>query len=195
MKSRTITFADRQIHYAETGSPGLAVTVLLLHGASFSAQTWIDLDTLDVLADAGHHAIALDLPGFGRSTGPSPDDPAAFLDGLLDELGLDRVAIVSPSMSGGYAFPFLIEHPDRVSHFLPVAPVHIERHLDAVRKIDVPTLALWGGDDHLIPPEVGRQLVAAMPHADLRVFPGAPHPCYLEATEAFHSAVLEFLEK
>ena len=194
MTTHTMTFEGREIHYLEAGSGADAEpTVLLLHGASFSSQTWADLGTLEVLAGAGHHVIALDLPGFGRSTGPSPENPAAFLDRLLDQLGVDRIALLSPSMSGAYAIPFLVEHTERVSHFFPVAPVRVQRNLDALRFIEVPTLALWGGGDHLIPVEVGERLTSAMPNAELRVFPGAPHPCYLEATDEFHDAILDFL--
>jgi pimeloyl-ACP methyl ester carboxylesterase len=194
MTTHKMTFQGRELHYLEAEfGEGTEPTILLLHGASFSSQTWADLGTLEVLAGAGHHVIALDLPGFGQSTGPSPENPAAFLDRLLDQFGVNRIALLSPSMSGAYAIPFLLAHPERVSHFLPVAPVGIQRNLDALRLIEVPTLALWGGEDRLISTDVGRQLTAAMPNAELRVFPAAPHPCYLEATEAFHRAVLDFL--
>lgn len=48
-------------------SPSAAVrdgarNVLLLHGAKYSAQTWEDLGTLAVLADAGFRVAAVDLP-------------------------------------------------------------------------------------------------------------------------------------
>jgi pimeloyl-ACP methyl ester carboxylesterase len=146
MTTHKMTFQGRELHYLEAAfGEGTEPTILLLHGASFSSQTWADLGTLEVLAGAGHHVIALDLPGFGQSTGPSPENPAAFLDRLLDQFGVNRM------------------------------------------------LALWGGEDRLISTDVGRQLTAAMPNAELRVFPAAPHPCYLEATEAFHRAVLDFL--
>lgn len=43
-------------------APGAARNVLLLHGAKYSAQTWEDLGTLSVLADAGFRVAAVDLP-------------------------------------------------------------------------------------------------------------------------------------
>jgi len=42
--------------------------VLLLHGARFTSQTWIDLGTVELLARAGHRVVAVDLPGCGAST-------------------------------------------------------------------------------------------------------------------------------
>lgn len=42
--------------------PSAASNVLLLHGAKYSAQTWQDLGTLVLLADAGFRVAAVDLP-------------------------------------------------------------------------------------------------------------------------------------
>lgn len=40
--------------------------VMLLHGARYSAQTWKDLGTLHLLADAGYRFAAVDLPSRDR---------------------------------------------------------------------------------------------------------------------------------
>lgn len=44
--------------------PGGPRNVLLLHGAKFSAQTWVDLGTLDLLSssEAGFRVAAVNLP-------------------------------------------------------------------------------------------------------------------------------------
>jgi pimeloyl-ACP methyl ester carboxylesterase len=46
---------------------GRGPTVLLLHGFGDSADTWRPVLTL--LAEAGQAAIAVDLPGFGKTLG------------------------------------------------------------------------------------------------------------------------------
>ena len=65
---RDVTVAGTALHYLEAGPSG-AMTVLLLHGARFTSETWRELGTIAELADAGHHVVAFDLPGYGNSGG------------------------------------------------------------------------------------------------------------------------------
>lgn len=66
--SKSIVVLSQNVHYLESGAP-CARSVLLMHGASFKAETWRQIGTLDVLAKEGYRAVAVDLPGFGDSTG------------------------------------------------------------------------------------------------------------------------------
>ncbi len=81
-----LLLADKKIHYLEAGD-GALPTVLLLHGARFSSETWRELGTIELLADAGYHVLALDLPGYGRSQ-TSPIDPKNFLVEAMDALSV-----------------------------------------------------------------------------------------------------------
>ena len=171
--------------------------VLLLHGGRFSSKTWEELGTLAVLAGGGYLALAVDLPGFGETPAIEPSDEAArgaFLGQLIDALGIEPPVIVSPSMSGSFSLPFLASRAERVSGFVPVGVAGSERWLEALAGIEVPTLVVWGGNDGTTPLEDGRALAAAIPGAELSVFEGASHPCYLDEPEAFHRALLDFLE-
>jgi pimeloyl-ACP methyl ester carboxylesterase len=101
------------MHVVHDG-PREAPPLLLIHGSGFSGASWSRM----VPALAGqHHVIRVDLPGCGQSPpAPSYDVPAQAdrVAGLLDDLGLRRVAVVGHS-SGGYVATALAEQrPDLV---------------------------------------------------------------------------------
>src|SRR5262249_2544690 len=97
---RWIEVEGGRVHYLVEGKkPGRAV--VLLHGASFSSDTWGKLGTLTALAQAGYLAYAVDLPGFGKSS-PGLSSSRTWLRVLLDLLQIERPVIVSPSMSGRF---------------------------------------------------------------------------------------------
>ena len=61
------------------------------------------------------------------------------------------------------------------------------------RQIRVPTLLVFGEDDRLTPPDVGRAMQAKIPGAQLVIIPTAGHLSNIEQPEAFNKAVLDFL--
>lgn len=61
----TITVDGQTLFYRQANPAQQApkLSVLLLHGIRFSSETWLNLQTLSKLADAGYRAVAIDLPG------------------------------------------------------------------------------------------------------------------------------------
>ncbi len=190
--TRTISLAGSTIHALEAG-PDTGAVVLLLHGARFNADTWRELGTLDILAAAGYRAVAIDLPGFGRS-GPSSLKPEAFLLAVIDTLGVPPV-IVSPSMSGRFSLPVAVNHPGRLAGLVAVAPVGIPQVQDRLGKITVPVLAVWGENDMVVPVRMADVLVAGVPDGRKVALPDAGHPCYLDQPQRFHAELLDFLSR
>ncbi len=187
-----VAVAGSTLRYLEAGPPG-PTTVLLLHGARFTSETWRELGTIAMLADAGHHVIALDLPGYGNSeASPVPRD--LYLGQALEQLWpASRFVIVSPSMSGGFSLPFVAREPDRVAGYVPVAPVGINNHRAALERVDVPTLVVWGENDQVIPVLQASVLAEAL-NGETLILAGASHPCYLDRPDEFHRALLEFVD-
>ena len=69
--------------------------------------------------------IAVDLPGYGKSkTAQLLEDKDEFIGSWFDH----QFVLLSPSMSGGYALPFLMNQSDRLAGFIPVAPVSTEKY-------------------------------------------------------------------
>lgn len=191
--SQYVNLENARVHYLETGARNFSC-VLLLHGASFTAQTWEEIGTLQLLANRGYRAVAVDIPGYGRSQRISVS-PQGFLLELLELLGLNKPVIISPSMSGSYSLPFVIEQKDKLRGLVAVAPVGIKRYQEELKGVDLPTLAIWGINDRIVPMNQADLLLELMPNAKKVVLANAGHPCYMNATNEFHQHLINFIEE
>ncbi|NXJ64717.1 ABHEA protein, partial [Rostratula benghalensis] len=139
------------------------------------------------------------MPGYGDSppaeTVASAQDRVAFLDRVLQELGMQRPVLVSPSMSGRFALPFLLARGDRLAGFVPIAPVGTKDYTaEQYRQVQTPTLILYGDRDT----RLGLQALQSLRHLPrhrVAVVPDAGHACYLDKPEDFHWALLGFLRQ
>src|SRR3954454_1299995 len=192
IQSRWIEVEGGRAHYLIEGDDR-GRPVVLLHGASFNAETWAQIGTMEALAGAGFLAYAVDLPGFGKSSA-SHGSPQTWLRALIDLLKVGRPVVVSPSMSGRFALPLVTGEPQRVSGFVAVAPVGIPSYKDQLHRITAPVLAIWGEDDRTIPLEQADLLVNAVKQGRKIVIPGGSHAPYMSDPAAFHEALLGFLK-
>ncbi|HUQ99636.1 MAG TPA: 2-succinyl-6-hydroxy-2,4-cyclohexadiene-1-carboxylate synthase [Gemmatimonadaceae bacterium] len=102
--------------HVETSGEGPPLVVL--HGFTGSTETW---ESLRSVAELTHTVIAVDLPGHGNSS--APNDPGCyaltrFADDLLhvlDEVSVQRTAVLGYSMGGRAALRFALAHGDRVA--------------------------------------------------------------------------------
>ena len=193
IQSKYIAVQGGQIHYLELGG-AYPNGLLFLHGASFSARTWAELESLHLLAGRGYRAVAVDLPGFGHSERVT-GEPGEFLLALLEGLHFRRPILVSPSMSGHYSLPLLAEAPAALSGFVALAPVGIGQFVQRLVGNTLPTLAIWGSNDRVVPASEASCLCQAMADASLIILVDAGHACYIQATESFHEHLLAFTKR
>ena len=105
-----------KIFYREAG-PADAPVVLLLHGFPTSSHMFRNL--IPALADR-YRVIAPDYPGYGQSDMPDRaafaytfDRFAALVDGLLDQLGVQRYAMYVMDYGAPVGWRLALKHPER----------------------------------------------------------------------------------
>lgn len=109
--------------YAGEGPP-----VLLLHGLTATRRYVVHGSR--VLERSGHRVVSYDARGHGVSgAAPSADDytyPAMIADAaaVMDELGIERAAVVGQSMGSATAIGLALTHPGRVSSLTIITPAH-----------------------------------------------------------------------
>lgn len=190
--SQYIQGAGCSIHMLTAGS-SQNLAIVLLHGMKFQALTWQDLGTLDFLANLGVQVAAVDMPGFGKS--PACDQAAGdVLQAVLAHLNVERVVLVGPSMGGRLALEYAIAHPGLTGLVL-VGAVGVEENRSKLHAIAVPTLLVWGADDQVSPLANSEILLQEIAGASRIIFPGAPHPCYLDQPDRWHESLQAFINQ
>ena len=107
------------------GQPRLPLVLLHGFGAGF-LQFYKNLDHLH----EERRLLALDLPGFGRSTRVSftpraeevEEEMVAHLETWRRVMGLERFILLGHSLGAFFACSYAIRHPNRVHHLILVDP-------------------------------------------------------------------------
>jgi pimeloyl-ACP methyl ester carboxylesterase len=111
---RTIKTNGIQMHIAEQGSGPL---VLMCHGFPESWYSW--RHQLTALAQAGYHAVAPDMRGYGQTERPDAIEQYTMLHlvgdmvGVLDALGAETAVIAGHDWGAPVAWHCALLRPDR----------------------------------------------------------------------------------
>ncbi|GBM46978.1 Protein ABHD14B [Araneus ventricosus] len=213
-------FHDTKIHYLYVKPNNKKnLSVLLLHGQSYSAETWNKLQTIQNIAAFGYYAVAIDLPGFGNSPAIQGVKVTEYLSSVIDSLNMENVVIISPSMSGVFSLEFLMKHPEKLSGFVPVSPVNsqvlnqspckgpdnytglyfdrdcqkvlpfLKSNPPVLNCIKVPTLVVFGEHDRI----KSSARLCLLPNAQGAEIPDGKHSAYMSNPELWHKLLYNFL--
>jgi pimeloyl-ACP methyl ester carboxylesterase len=122
LSSRKLDYTERDVDVAPLRlrahviEAGRGEPLLLIHGGNGVGAHWLPLMT----RLGGWRMIVPDRPGCGLTDGFLYDGVdmrahgAAFVEGVLDALGVEAASIIGNSMGGYFALCFALAHPDRV---------------------------------------------------------------------------------
>jgi pimeloyl-ACP methyl ester carboxylesterase len=132
--------ATNGIHLRVT-EQGTGPAILFAHGFPDTAYTW--RKQMQAVADAGYHAIAPDMRGYGGSSAPAdaalytPFQTVGDLVGLLDALQVPEAIIVGHDWGANVAWNAAMMRPDRFKAVfclsVPYSPRGDASVLDAMR--------------------------------------------------------------
>jgi pimeloyl-ACP methyl ester carboxylesterase len=111
---RTVATNGIEMHLAEAGE---GPVVLMCHGFPESWYSW--RHQLEALAEAGFHAVAPDMRGYGRTDAPEAIDQYSLFHlvgdmvGVLDALGAPTATIVGHDWGAPVAWHSALLRPDR----------------------------------------------------------------------------------
>lgn len=131
-----------RVYYVTEGEGPL---VLMCHGFPESHYSW--RHQMTPLAAAGFRAVAIDMPGFGRSDKPDVDYDVVWLSacirGVIEGLGHSRAVVVGHDWGGVVVWSFARFHPEVVAGVIalntpdlrrtPVPPIDVLRAMDSPR--------------------------------------------------------------
>jgi pimeloyl-ACP methyl ester carboxylesterase len=124
--TQTVTVMDSiDVAYVDQGAG--EQTVLLIHGLGSYLPAW--KRTIEDLK-TDYRVIALDLPGYGKSSKGDYSYTMPFfanvVDRFMDQLKLQGIPVAGHSMGGQIAMRLSLDHPDRVSKLMLISPAGIE---------------------------------------------------------------------
>src|SRR5215467_10065318 len=141
VKHRIVETNGIRMHLAECGAGPL---IVLCHGFPESWYSW--RHQLNALADAGFHAVAPDMRGYGQTQAPEDIEQYTLFHmvgdmvGLLDALGVETAVIVGHDWGAPVAWHGALLRPERfrgvIGLSVPFRPRHPARPTSVMPQTD-----------------------------------------------------------
>jgi pimeloyl-ACP methyl ester carboxylesterase len=143
--SRELIVGGERVRVVEAGPVG-GPAVILLHGWGASAYNFREI--LPALGAAGLRAVAPDLRGHGWSETNIPacawsaGSMSAWVEKVLDALGVRRCVLVGQSIGGAVALDAAAQLPERVRALVLLAPIGFTP-VRRIRFVRAPLIRWW----------------------------------------------------
>ena len=189
MTSKTIRTSQLEVAYHEWGEGDKAA--ILLHGFPEAAGGWREVGVR--LAEAGYHAYAPYLRGFGPTRFLSEDTPrsgqlAALMNDVMefaDGLGLKTFTLIGHDWGAGAAQALSAVHPERVEHLVSFTGHEIAWNSEGFPPPQV-LHALWY--QWVLTSDMGEPLLRSDPKSFCKYLWRVWSPTWQDSQEAFETA-------
>jgi pimeloyl-ACP methyl ester carboxylesterase len=165
--------------------PDLVHTLVLANSAGFGREVTIGLRLLAI------------RPISRRLLRPSRRVAARSVRGLFGAAlaTQDRIELAYAVASQPQRADTMLEIADELGTFRGIRSQWRQELLEAVERHRIPTLALWGERDTVLPAAHLRAVVTLLPHAETHLLADAGHMPQIERPDEFESLVRPFLER
>lgn len=122
--SHFVEFDGLRVHYNELGE---GPALIFIHGGGPGSSGLSNFSrNMEAFADR-YRVIAIDLPGYGRSTKLRITEPlwgyyAKVMAGFIDALGLGKAHLVGNSLGGATALKTALDFPEKVDRLVLMGP-------------------------------------------------------------------------
>src|SRR5918995_886769 len=210
MAHRWVDVGGLRLHCVQAGTGPL---VVLLHGFPEFWYAW--RHQIPALADAGYRVVAPDLPGYNTSDKPPrvcdyrPRVLVQDVADLIVALDAGSAAVVGHDWGGGLAWlgAFTAQDIDRhvaaaaqpgalraaINYYRAAVRANPLAQGHSLRRVDIPTLIIWGDQDHYLGRELAEPDRAWVPDVRVERITEASHWVQADAPERVNKLLVDFL--
>lgn len=191
----SVSVKDLKIRYLQKGT---GAPVVLFHGYSFSADTWVETGLFDALA-RDYCVYSFDMPYGIKSRSDKLDTEnrehyAEFVHDLMKTLVIHTPSLIGASISGEVTLRYLISgHSAQAA--IVIGPAGMNALSGQLGSITTPLLGIWGDQDTISPPSHAELIRELVKNTEVRIIEGAGHACYLDKPGIFMEIVKGFLQR
>ncbi len=175
------------------------LSVVFLHGYSFTGYTWKEIGVLDLLEKKKITYASPDMP-YGRTTECTKHTRSLELNLTLLEhivemiIKPDKLILVGASLGGKIALHYALRH--NIDGLLLLAPYIVgdDEILKNAERIPGKILVIAGENDNIVSYDILKEF-AEKTGAELITYEGSGHAMYLEHPERFNRDLENFLNK